>query len=394
MTQSHDVLIVGGGTAGITVAAQLRRRRSDIDVAVIEPSDTHYYQPGFTLAGAGVARLPELSRPTARVMPDGVTWHRAAVTAVDPAQSRVGLDDGRELGYSHLVLAPGLTVDWDAIPGVAEALGRDGVCSNYSPGTVGYTWECLRNHRGGRLVFTQPPMPIKCPGAPQKIAYLAADHLRRQGHRDEAQIDFYTAGKALFSVPEFVPPLERVAERHGIDVHYGRRLTAVDGARREATFTGEDGDETVGYDVLHVTPPQRAPAFVREGPLADEAGWIAVDKATLRHPDYPAVFALGDACNTPNSKTAAAVRRQAPVVVDGLLAELDGRTSEAAYDGYGACPLTTAYGRVLLAEFRYGGELAPTFPGKPTEERRSMWHFKKDFLPRFYWHHLLRGGTL
>lgn len=392
----HPVVIVGGGAAGTGLAAALRRADRALDIAVVEPAGRHCYQPALTLVGAGCYPLARTLRPQAAVLPPGVTWLRAAVRAVDAGARVLELDDGRRIGYQSLVLCPGLELHWDAIPGLAETLGRNGVTSNYDPASAPYTWECLRRLRGGRALFTQPPMPIKCPGAPQKIAYLAADHLRRAGRRDAVELELCLAGDRIFSVDAFVEPLLAVARRHGIALRYRTELAAVDGEARRARFrvTAADGtvrEEERGFDLLHAVPPQRAPAFVRASALADAAGWVAVDPATLQHPRYPEVFALGDAANTPNSKTAAAVRAQIPVVRENLLAHLRGEAPRAGYDGYGACPLTTAYGRVMLAEFAYGGELRPTFPLDPRRERRSYWHFKKDFLPWFYWRWLLAG---
>jgi sulfide:quinone oxidoreductase len=393
---SHQILIIGGGAAGIGLAAALRRADRRLDIAVVEPAERHCYQPALTLVGAGCYPVERTLRPEAELMPRGVTWIRAAAIRIDARARRITLDNGGRIGYAALVLCPGLDLHWGAIDGLPETLGRNGVTSNYDPSLAPYTWECLRGLQRGRAVFTQPPMPIKCPGAPQKIAYLAADYLRRQGRRAHVEMDFCLAGDRLFSVPAFVEPLLAVARRHGIAPAYGTELVAVDGDARRARFRVTDADGSVrederAFDLLHVVPPQRAPAFVRESALANDAGWAEVDPASLQHPRFPEVFALGDVAGTPNSKTAAAVRAQIPVVLENLLAQLRGTAPQAEYDGYGACPLTTARGRVILAEFAYGGELRPSFPLDPRRERRSYWHFKKDFLPWFYWNWLLAG---
>ncbi|MEX2516267.1 MAG: FAD/NAD(P)-binding oxidoreductase [Gammaproteobacteria bacterium] len=393
---SHTALIVGGGAAGITVAASLRRRRPDLDIALIEPSEDHYYQAAFTLVGGGAYALERTRRRESTLIPEGVTWIRQAAAGFDPDNNRVELADGNHVNYRYLVVCPGLQLDWGGIDGLTEALGKNGVCSNYDPQLAAYTWDCIRAFRGGSALFTQPDMPIKCPGAPQKIAYLAADHFRRQGLLDNADLRFTLAGEAIFSVKEFQRPLEQVAERYGIEVEYRKRLVAVDGNAREAVFetTGGNGDKeqvTHRFDLLHVTPPQSAPDFIKQSPLANDTGWVDVDIHSLRHNRYSNVFALGDAAATPNSKTAAAVRLQAPVVVHNLLAALAGQTLPQEYDGYASCPLVTAHGRVILAEFIYGGKVTPSFPLDPRRERRSMWWLKKYFLPLLYWDIMLKG---
>lgn len=392
----HRVVIVGGGSAGITVAAALLKRQPDLDVAIVDPAEYHYYQPAFTLVGGGTYDLARTRRPLRQVLPRGATWLQAAVAAFQPDDDAVRLEDGRLLHYDALVVAVGIKLDWGRVEGLAEALGTRGVCSNYSPDSVAYTWECLQAFRGGNAIFTQPPPPLKCAGAPQKIAYLAADHLRRQGLKAQSTLKFYSGGGALFSVPDFVPPLERVAQDHGVEVILSHDLVAVDAERRVATFAtnGADGESRrveQPFDLLHVTPHQCAPDVVRESPLADAAGWVEVDKATTQHVRYPNVFSLGDASSLPTSKTAAAVRKQAPVTVDNLLAWLAERPLLARYDGYTSCPLVTAYGKVMIAEFIYDGVVTPTLPLDPFKASRFYWVVKKHLLPSFYWNTMLKG---
>jgi sulfide:quinone oxidoreductase len=391
------VVIVGGGAAGITVAAELRRHRPKASVAILDPSETHSYQPGWTLVGAGVFTPEQTQRREETLIPSGVTWIRQAVAQFHPDNNAVELADGSRVGYDQLVVCPGLQLDWSKVQGLEDTLGRNGVCSNYRIDAAAYTWECIKGLKGGAAVFTQPAMPIKCAGAPQKIMYLAADHLRKQGLLSATQIRFCLAGEVLFGVPFFVPPLQAAVDRYGIDVAYKHNLKAVDGPARKAIFavTGSDGssrEEVVPFDMLHVVPPQSAPDFVKRSPLANTAGWIEVDPATLQHVRHLNIFGLGDAAGTTNAKTAAAVRLQAPVVVKNLIAALDGQPLPAAYDGYGSCPLTTAYGKVVMAEFTYGGKVTPSFPLDPRVPRTSMWHFKTRFLPYLYWKMMLRGS--
>ncbi len=395
--ERHTVLIVGGGAAGITVAAELRRHRPDLDIAIIEPSDTHSYQPGWTLVGGGVFTLAQTQRREEGLIPPGVTWIKQAAAAFHPDENVVELADGRRIGYQMLVVCPGLQLDWDKVEGLRAALGRNGVCSNYRADTAEYTWQCINAFRGGTALFTQPAMPIKCAGAPQKIMYLMADRLRIRRRLDQASIEFFLLGDALFGVPFFVPPLQEAVDRYGIKVHYKHELKAVDGPARTALFTvrgpdGETREVTRSFDMIHVTPPQSAPDFVKQSPLAGAAGWIDVDPATMRHTRYANVFSLGDACSTPNAKTAAAVRMQAPVVTRNLLAVLDGRELAAAYDGYGSCPLTVSLGKVVLAEFLYGGKVTTSFPFDPSRARRTNWLMKTQLFPRLYWTMMLKGS--
>jgi sulfide:quinone oxidoreductase len=392
----HDVLIIGGGAAGITVAAELLKHRPHLKLAIVEPSDTHAYQPGWTLVGAGVFSRDETIREESTLIPKQARWIKAAAVAFDPASNQVTLNNGSVASYRYLVMCPGLKLDWDCIAGLKEALGKNGVCSNYRADAAEYSWRCLQEFRGGTALFTQPPMPIKCAGAPQKIMYLAADYWRKQGRLSQAKIEFCLAGDVLFGVPFFVPPLQAAVKDYGIALNYKCNLKAIDGKAKTAIFsvTSSDGVSEVvkHFDMIHVVPPQTAIDVVKNGPLANQAGWIDVDQSTLRHTKFGNVFGLGDAASTPNAKTAAAVRIQAPIVVSNLLATIDGKPMPQQYDGYGSCPLTVAYGKIVLAEFGYGGKVTPSFPLDPRVPRRSAWYLKTKFLPWLYWSHMLCGG--
>ena len=393
----HQVLIVGGGTAGITVAAILKRRAPGTDIAIIEPSHEHYYQPAFTLVGAGVYPLARTRRAEESLIPVGVRWICDAALTFEPEKNTVRIKNGNVLTYDYLVICTGVKLDWGKIAGLVETLGRNGVCSNYSPAHVTYTWDCLqRLQPGSRAVFTQPPLPFKCPGAPQKIAYLTADHLQRRGSLKECNLDFYVHAPVIFSVPFFARECVKIAARYGINVHYQHNLVAVDGAAKTATFEKVDeqnkGDKvTVPFDMLHVSPPQSPAEEIKSSPLANAAGWIEVNQNSMQHTRYPNVFALGDVASSPNSKTAAAVRKQAPVVVGNILRMMGKRAIEGVYDGYASCPLTTAVGKAILAEFIYGGKVTPTLPLNPAKEHWIGWWIKVTGLPLMYWNYMLKG---
>lgn len=395
----HRVLIIGGGTAGITVAARLRRAGVS-DVAVLEPSDRHWYQPLWTLVGAGMVDIGDTVRPEDKVIPRGVEWIRSRAVDVDPESRVVASEAGDHIGYDFLVVAPGIQLDWACIPGLEEALTTEAVSSNYTQELAPRTARMLRDFKGGTAVFTSPATPLKCGGAPQKIMYLAADQFQRRGIAGDAHVIFGNAGKVIFGVEPFASVLQGVVDRYGIDARHRHNLVEVRPGSREAVFNVTDPDtetvtrETIQYDIMHVTPPQSAPDFLKRGPLADDGpyGFVDVDKTTLQHIRYPDVFALGDAGNSPNAKTGAAVRKQAPVVVENLLAVMEDHEPSAEYDGYGSCPLLTAHNRLVLAEFDYEGRPTPSIPLIDTaKERYSMYLLKRYGLPWMYWNLMLKG---
>lgn len=389
----YQVLIVGGGTAGITTAARLRRRNRRLTMAVVEPSAKHYYQPLWTLVGAGVFPKEQSERDESAFIPPDTDWIRESIVEFRPDENCVLTDAGGTVRYDQLVVALGIQSDWNKIRGLQESLGRDGVCSNYAYRYVDYTWDCIRNFRGGTALFTMPNTAVKCGGAPQKIMYLADDHFRRAGVRDRTNVVFASAQGALFAVEKYRRTLEQVAARKQIDLRFKHNLVEIRAAAKEAVFERLDTREQVviPYDLLHVTPPMSAPDVVKRSPLAGEAGWVEVDRFTLQHPRYPNVFALGDCSGLPTSKTGAAVRKQAPVVVENLLSVVEGNPPTARYDGYTSCPVVTGYGRLVLAEFDYEGRPRETFPFDQSKERLSMYLLKAYALPRLYWGAMLRG---
>ncbi len=394
-SKHHQVVIVGGGTAGISVAARLLKDLDD--VAVIEPSDKHYYQPLWTLVGGGCATIDQTERPEQSVMPKGATWIKDAADAFDPDNNAVHTANGDTYTYNALVVCPGIQLDWDKIAGLEPTLGKNGVSSNYLPELAPKTWEFIQATTSGTAVFTMPAGPIKCAGAPQKIAYLACDYWREHGVLDKIDVHLVLPTPGMFGVPVFSNELDQVVADYGIDVHFKADLTSVDADTKTATFKSMDeGGEgfELHYDMMHVVPPQSAPDWVKQSPLAQDtpAGYVDVDKHTHQHVKYPNVFALGDAGSTPNSKTGAAIRKQAPVVAANVKHQLKGGTPSEKYMGYASCPLTTSRSKMLLAEFDYTMEPTPSIPLINTKKpRRDMWYLKKYGLPALYWNLMLKG---
>lgn len=396
---TYDVVIVGAGAAGIAVASSLLNRRSGLEIAIIDPADIHYYQPGWTMVGGGIFEPDDTAKTMGSLMPKGVHWLKTAVTAFEPKNDTIILEGCRVIKYRRMIVCPGLKLDWHKIEGLTETLGRNGVTSNYRYDLAPYTWSLVQSMKSGKAIFTQPPMPIKCAGAPQKALYLSADHWYRNGRISDVDIDFNNAGGVLFGVKEYVPALQSYIERYQASLNFFHNLVAVDGSAKKAWFDVSVPDQAVHrieaeFDMMHVCPPQCAPDFIKVSPLADASGWVDVEQTTLRHTTFDNVWALGDVTNAPNAKTAAAARKQAPVVAANVVADITGKSAVASYDGYGSCPLTVERGKIVLAEFGYGGKLLPSFPSwliDGSQPSRAAWFLKEKMLPPIYWKAMLRG---
>jgi sulfide:quinone oxidoreductase len=395
MKKHFQILIVGGGNAGISLAAQLIEKNPKLDIAIIDPADKHYYQPAWTLVGSGVFDINKTVREEASVIPKGVRWIPEAATGFEPEKNCVKTSGG-EYTYDFLVVCPGIQLNWASVKGLQETLGKNNVCSNYSFNTAPYTFDCIKNLKKGKAIFHNPHTPVKCGGAPHKIMYMAADYFRKNNVLNQIDIQYWSGGTKLFAVEKYEKTLLEVCRKANIKLNFFQRLEEIDGPNKRARFVGfgennANVETWVDFDMIHVTPPQSAPDFIKNSPLANAAGWVDVDKSTLQHVKYPNIFSLGDASGLPTSKTGAAIRKQAPVVVSNLLSLISLTPLIGKYNGYTSCPLLTGYGKLVLAEFDYNNQPQETFPFDQSTERWSMYMLKKEILPRMYWNFILKG---
>lgn len=402
------VLIIGGGTAGITVAAQLKNKIAKLEVQIFEPSEYHYYQPLYTLVGAGVDKKEKTKKLTKDYIPNGVDWVKQKIASIDPQNNSVKDDLGKIYRYDFLVVAPGIQLDWHLVEGLKETLGKNGVCSVYGYQESEDTFKTLENFKGGKIVFTAGSTPVKCGGASQKIMYLSEAYLRKTGIREKSQVIFASAGTTIFGVPGFKEALQKIIKERNIETRFFHDLIKVDGANKKATFSVKtfNGDnllsteeKEIGFEMLHVVPPQSAPDFIKKSILSVQEGglkgWLDVNRFTLQHNTFSNIFGLGDVCGLPTAKTGAAVRKQAPVVTNNILRLINKQNidTKLTYDGYSACPILTDYNHVLMAEFIYGNKPKSSFFFDTTKPRWSMYLLKHYVLPWIYWKLMLRGKS-
>ncbi|PSR74933.1 hypothetical protein PHLCEN_2v9467 [Hermanssonia centrifuga] len=396
------------GSGGLTVANQIYSRfraagkpLAKGDIAILDDAEYHYYQPGWTLVGAGLKEKAETRKPLDSLIPSHLAHIKENVKAFSPQSSSVTTTSGREIGYESLVVATGLQINWGGITGLSKALAdpSSGVSSIYSYNTCDKVWKDLDALRSGNAVFTQPAGVVKCAGAPQKIMWMAWDRYQQTGRGDKIKIDFYNGMPTMFSVKKYSDALENLRKERGVGGHFQHNLVSVDTGNRKATFKKSDNSTVdVDYTLLHVVPPMGPLDFIKGSPIADEAGWVAVDKETLRSTKFDNVWAIGDCSSLPTSKTAAAITAQAPVLTENLFSVVDtGKVANANYDGYTSCPLLTGYGQLMLAEFKYGLEPKESFSSYPFFDdqaipSRFFYHLKKDLFPWAYWNYMLKGS--
>lgn len=405
------IAIIGGGAAGLSMAALLQRWLDEPDITVIDPSDRQYYQPGFTLVASGVYEPDDVWKEQEDCIPDKAKWIKDTVVELNPSAKEITTRSNGIISYDFLVLTPGLQINWDKTEGISKAtLGQGNVHSIYDFEGAQKTWAAIQEFAktGGKGVFTDTYTKHKCGGAPKKICLLTDDYMRKQDTRDKATINYYTAAKALYDVPYYVPRLLEIYKERNVDITLNTRVTGID---TQAKRVYMEQTETIGeekiitpivedFDFLHFTPPMSAPDFVREaglswteGKLAAD-GWAMVDKVTLIHKLYSNIVCLGDCAGIPTSKTSAAIRKQVPVAAMNLVLMMEGKTPDCKYDGYAACPIITDYGHVLLCEFDYDKNPQPSFPFSymdMSKEQSAAWHLKVKVLKPLYYHGMLKG---
>ncbi|MGH0134985.1 UNVERIFIED_CONTAM: hypothetical protein FKN15_008888 [Acipenser sinensis] len=390
----YKVLVVGGGSGGITMSARVKRKVGAGNVAVIEPSENHYSQPLWTLVGAGAKAVSTSRRSTASLIPSGVKWIKSQVQEFSPDKNCVRTDDGKEISYEYLIVALGLKLHYEKIKGLPEGFNYPKIGSNYSVETVDKTWKALQDFKEGNAIFTFPNTPVKCAGAPQKIMYLADSYFRKTGKRSKANIMYNTSLPVLFGIKKYADSLWNIVKTRDLNVNLRHNLIEVRPDKQEAVFEKLDNPgETVvfEYEMLHVTPPMGPHEVLKKSTLVDEAGWLDIDKDMLQHKKYPNVFGIGDCTNLPTAKTAAAVAAQSSVLDRTISRVMKNEKPDKRYDGYTSCPLVTSYNTVILAEFDYNGQPLETFPIDQSKERMSMFYMKADVMPHLYWHGLLKG---
>ncbi|MBP2265886.1 sulfide:quinone oxidoreductase [Pseudarthrobacter sp. PvP004] len=396
MARQHDVVIIGGGNGGVSLAARLQRYGVH-DIALIEPKEHHLYQPLFSHIAGGRARVKEAVRSQESVTPKGVAWIKDKAVGVEAKANSVTLASGATVSYGHLVVCPGLQYNWDAVPGLGEAVNSPYGSSHYEFELAPKLWTLLSTMKSGTAIFTMPSGPVKCAGASQKPMYLACDYWKEHGVLDNIRVVMVQPYPTVFGIPEVDRELDRKIAEYGIELRTNSELVAVNPGGRTATIrnNADNTSEDLLYDVLNAVPPQSAPDWLKATDLpaaGDEYGFVEVDTQTLRHSRYPNVWSLGDAAGTANSKAGGALRKQTKVLAKNLISARKGEPLSQKYNGYSVCPFTVSRNTVVFAEFDHHYSPMPTIPKVPTwKESRISWWVDRDMFPQVYWNLILKG---
>lgn len=388
----HDVLVIGAGNGGLSTAARLRRRGCP-DVGLVEPSTRHVYKPLQNYVGLGLADPRELERPQADLIPEGVTWHRTAAVRIDPVTRVVTCADGSEVAGADVVLAPGMRIDWDAVPGAAEALQQGVAISTFDDALLGRAWERIRTFERGTATFTLHGQPASGRETALKPLLLACDHWRRAGVRDAIDVTLLHDETTLHIVPEIEREWRRHFEAAGVELRLGTRVAAVEGD--EVVLASSAGETRERVDLLHLLPPYAASPLVAASGLdaPGTQGFVDVDPETLRHRAHPRIWAIGDGAALGDARTGGALRYQARIVVENIRRARAGVELER-YDGYTVAPVATGRGRLSFAEYDRSGALRRTLPVRVRDEVRAhrAWYLlDRHVLPQVYWHGIVRG---
>ena len=427
------IVIIGGGLAGISTAARLANTLSNPDIIIVEPNPKSVsYQPGCTLVSAGIYTKADIDYNTKDFLPKGVTLLKDKAIDFNPEANKVALESGETLTYDFLIIAAGLALDYGAIKGLEEigdaytvgdaskilkVFGDSGITSVYNVDSAVAMWEQTqkfiqkaKNGQKVKGVFTDPNTAIKCGGAPKKVMYLTNARLNEANARANAELAFYADSGKLFGVKEYADAIEKQFIARDMKWNFNHNLAAVDIAKKVAIFDkhwqekgayDKDLEEyeiinkhenvEVSFDLLHITPPQKAPTEIGKSAVGSAKGWIPVDKETLQHVKYKNIFSLGDIAAVPMGKTGGSVRKQYKVLVDNLVAVMEGKEPTAKYGGYTVCPLITDIGKVMLAEFDWTAKPTPSFPLDPTQERYIWWLLKVYLLKPMTQYGMLSG---
>ena len=394
-----NIVILGAGTAGTTMASRLRRSLSEQDwsITVVDRDNRHIYQPGLLFIPFGDYLEPELSRPRDSLLPTGVTFRQQTIDRVVAADNRVHLEGGDILPYDILIIATGCRTVPEATEGLTGPGWNETAFDFYTVEGATALAGALAKMDRGRLVIDIAAMPIKCPVAPLEFAFLADAYFNRRGVRDDIEIIYATPLDAAFTKPIASRMLGDLLECKGITLEPDFAASAVDGDKR--VLESYDG-RMLDYDLLVMVPLHFGAESIMRSELGDDMGFVPTDKHTLQSVAHENIFVLGDATNLPTSKAGAVAHFQSEVLHDNIGHYIAGRPLDPAFDGHANCFIETGYDKAMLIDFNYETEPLPgsfPLPGLgpfSLLQESHVNHWGKLAFKWVYWNVLLSGTPM
>jgi len=380
------IVILGGGVGGTLTANLLARRlgdriaRGEVDITLIDAQGAHVYQPGFMYIAMGGEREERLSRPERSLLDAPINLIVDTAVRIDEAARTIVLASGAILPYDYLVLATGSRIVPEEIPFFTQEARHF-----YTGKAALELRHALDAFTGGRVVIGIASMPYKCPPAPLEVSFLIEAELRERGLREKSEVHFCSPIGRAFTIESVSEMATPILEQKGIELHTFFNVEAIDPERK--VILSLEGEE-LGYDLLILVPPHRGQQFLIDSGLAPApGGWLPTDRHTLQVGGRPNLFALGDATDLPLSKAGSTAHFEAPVVVEGIIAGLEGRApsgKHASYEGRVMCFFEVGDGKGTLLRFDYEH---PPKPPKPN----ALWHLGKIVFNKTYFHTVPRG---
>ena len=393
------LLVLGAGTAGTMVVNRLCRLLDcdEWQMTIVDPHETHYYQPGFLFIPFGMYGKADVVKPERDFIPAGVEVIKAEADVIEPDQNRVKLVDGRILQYDFLVIATGAQTRPEETPGLLEHEWHKSIFDFYTIEGAMALAKHLRNWQGGRMVVNVVENPIKCPVAPLEFLMLADWFFHEQGIRDRVELIYATPLSGAFTKPIAAKHLGDILERKNIQVVPDFMVEHVDPDAKKLVHYDES---EVEYDLLVTIPLNKGDELLARSGMGDELNFVPVDKHTFLSPKWSNVFVLGDAAAVPTSKAGSVAHFAVDCFAENFLRHIDGLEMHPSFDGHANCFIESGFGKGLLIDFNYDVEPLPgryPLPGvgpfKLLQES-EMNHWGKMMFRWMYWNILLKGQEL
>ncbi|MCB1166732.1 MAG: NAD(P)/FAD-dependent oxidoreductase [Leptospiraceae bacterium] len=394
-----QIIIVGGGTAGTMMAHHLSRRLNlkEWEISLIDPEETHYYQPGYLFLPFGIYEESDIAKPRGSLLPRSTSWIRTGAEEIIPDRNVVRLQDGSEKSYDLLIIATGSHIAPEETEGMQGNGWRKNIFDFYSSEGASALRGPLHGFQGGDLVIHVNEMPIKCPVAPLEFCFLSDYYLQKWGIRQKTRITYITPLDGAFTKPVAAQALGHLMSDKGIDVVADFNAERID--NEEQKIIGYDGRE-IHYDLLVTVPTNMGDSLIERSGFGDDLNFVPVDKHTLQAKVKDNIFVIGDATDVPTSKAGSVGHFEGELLIENILRYLGGKELEPSFDGHANCFIESGHKKGLLIDFNYDQEPVPgrfpiagLGPLSLLKENR-MNHWGKLAFKWIYWNMIVKARKI